>query len=175
MTGRETPRSVDEVAAAVALPRGALLIGDEWCEDGAAGTFEHVNPATGAVQGTLPLAGAADVDAAVGTARAAAPGWRATPPAVKREILLGLASLIRANASELGVIATLESGSPIAVSDRMVLGPAEWFAYYAGLGRQAHRRGRADGCGHLRLHAARALRRGRRHRPVERADCSSGR
>ena len=114
------------------LPEGALLIGDEWRTTGAGGSFDHVNPATGAVQGRLPLAGEADVDDAVAAAAAALPAWRAAPGAVRREALLKLAALIRTNASELGTIATLESGAPAAISGRTVLGPAEWFSYYAG-------------------------------------------
>jgi acyl-CoA reductase-like NAD-dependent aldehyde dehydrogenase len=116
----------------VALPDGALLIGDEWRTSGSGGSFEHVNPASGRVQGTLPLAGATDVDDAVAAARAALPVWRDVPGAVRREALLRLAALIRSHAEELGVIATLESGSPVAFSGRMVQGPAEWFSYYAG-------------------------------------------
>jgi aldehyde dehydrogenase (NAD+) len=116
----------------VELPRGALLIGPEQRPTGSAGTFEHVNPATGAVQAELPLAGPPDVDDAVEAARSALATWRATPGAARREVLLRLGELIRANAEELGAISTLESGLPVSISGRTVSGPAEWFSYYAG-------------------------------------------
>ncbi len=41
------------------------------------------NPATGEVSGRVTLGGGAEVDAAVRAARAAFPGWAATPPHVR--------------------------------------------------------------------------------------------
>ncbi|MDQ2650451.1 MAG: aldehyde dehydrogenase family protein [Actinomycetota bacterium] len=114
------------------LPHGSLLIGGERRTEGTGGTFEHVNPATGAVQTSLALAGAADVDDAVAAATAALAGWRATPGPVRRDLLTRLADAIRADAEHLGHLATLESGAPVAIAQRTVLGPAEWFSYYAG-------------------------------------------
>ncbi|HYH48253.1 MAG TPA: aldehyde dehydrogenase family protein [Acidimicrobiia bacterium] len=122
--------SVSEVTTT--LPRPVLLIGNERRETGTAGAFEHVNPATGRPQGTVPMAGAPDVDDAVAAAREAFPAWRDTPGPARREILAALSRLIRDNAAELGRLATLESGAPVAISGRTVTGPAEWFSYYAG-------------------------------------------
>ena len=116
----------------VTLSHGSLLIGTERRREGAAGVLEHVNPATGTAQGTMALAGAADVDDAVRAARAAAAGWRATPGPERRDRLAALAELIRRDADHLARLATLESGAPVAIAGRTVLGPAEWFRYYAG-------------------------------------------
>ena len=116
----------------MSLPTGDLLIGDERRTHGAGGVFEHVNPATGQVQTELALAGASDVDDAVTAAAATLPAWRALPGPARRELLLTLASLIRSDAETLARTATLESGAPVAISGRTVLGPAEWFSYYAG-------------------------------------------
>ncbi|MGH9138609.1 MAG: aldehyde dehydrogenase family protein [Acidimicrobiales bacterium] len=114
------------------LPEGSLLIGGEWRSDGSAGVYEHVNPATGEPQAKVTLAGASDIDDAVASSADAFAAWRHTPGPARREILLRLAALIRQHASELGIIATLESGAPVAISGRTVQSPAEWFSYYAG-------------------------------------------
>ena len=55
------------------------LINGEW-RDSATGQHDDVpNPATAEVLARVPLSTAADVDAAVRAARAAFPGWAATP------------------------------------------------------------------------------------------------
>jgi malonate-semialdehyde dehydrogenase (acetylating)/methylmalonate-semialdehyde dehydrogenase len=61
--------------------------GDAW--------LDVENPATGSVIASLPLSGAADVDAAVGAARAAFPAWSATPADRRVAPLFRLAALIR--------------------------------------------------------------------------------
>src|SRR6476660_4636076 len=65
LTATEAAAIVQRVAAK------GLLVGDEWMPAGESGTYAHHNPATGAVQAEVALAGAGDVDRAVDAARAA--------------------------------------------------------------------------------------------------------
>ncbi len=75
-------------------------------------TFDVVNPATGAVIAQCPLGSVADLDAAVAAARAAFPGWAATPDADRKVALGQIAALIEAHAGELAGLITAEQGKP---------------------------------------------------------------
>jgi len=56
----------------------------------------------------FPLAGAQDVDAAVAAARAAFPGWRATPPAERNRMLRRVAELIEERVYEIGAAVAVQ-------------------------------------------------------------------
>jgi aldehyde dehydrogenase (NAD+) len=112
------------------LPTG-FLIGGKWRQDGAGGSMDHVNPTTGKPQRTFPLAGAADVDAAVAAARTALPGWRALPAAERRRLLLAIGETIRQHRDELAVINALETGTPVQATRARLSGDS-YFEYYAG-------------------------------------------
>lgn len=119
--------------AAEMLPKTSSIIGGAAYSAAPAGDYEHINPATGQVQASIPLSGVASVDAAVAAARAAAPGWRDTPGSRRREILEKLAELIKQNGEELITISALENGIPIGVGGtRFVNMAADWTRYYAG-------------------------------------------
>ncbi len=68
------------------------------------------NPATGAQSGSLALADAADVDRAVAAAKAAFPGWAATPPIRRARIFFKLRELVESNADILAAQITAEHG-----------------------------------------------------------------
>lgn len=116
-----------------ALPANHMLIGDNWITESRGGTFQHVNPSTGKVQSTIPLAGREEMDSAVGAARAAMPLWRDYTPNERRDVLLRIAALLREHTDELASIATLENGAPSCFTP-VLCGelPAEYFTYYAG-------------------------------------------
>ncbi|WP_295495186.1 aldehyde dehydrogenase family protein [Sphingorhabdus sp. EL138] len=119
--------------AAEILPVAGSLIGGERYTSGAVGNFDHINPATGQAQANIALSGTDAVDAAVAAARAAAPGWRNTSGARRREILEKLAELIIKNGEELATISTLENGATMGFgATRFVSMAAEWTRYYAG-------------------------------------------
>ena len=119
--------------AAKLLPEVSSLIGGERYAGASAGTFDHINPATGRTQSSVPLSGTDCVDAAVAAARAAAPGWRNTPGPRRREILEKLAALILRDGDELATISTLENGATMSFgATRFVSMAAEWTRYYAG-------------------------------------------
>jgi len=108
-----------------------LLIGDERFADTSGGTYAHHNPATGALQAEVPLAGAAEVDAAIGAARAALPGWQAMPIPERIAVLLRLADLLDAQHEEAAAINALDNGTPVSAM-RSGAYTAAWTRYYAG-------------------------------------------
>src|SRR3954470_1875034 len=83
---------------------------------GATATFSTVDPATGEVLAELPIAGEAEVDAAVQAARAAQPAWAAVDPTRRTRILVRLAELVDEHAQELAELESRDVGKPIAES-----------------------------------------------------------
>ena len=68
------------------------------------------NPATGEQTGTVPLASAAEVDEAVGMARAAFPAWAMTTPLRRARILNRFLRLLEENQGRLAETITAEHG-----------------------------------------------------------------
>ncbi|ONH32913.1 aldehyde dehydrogenase family protein [Pseudofrankia asymbiotica] len=114
------------------VPVVHLHVGGEARAAGAGGSFEHVFPATGEIQGPVPLAGPADVDEAVQAAHAAFASWRAWKPAERRRVLVRLTELIRAQAAELGRLSVLDNGMPYGLAMHLAGSLAAWGEYYAG-------------------------------------------
>lgn len=114
------------------LPRPALVIGGKVLHSGEGGTARHINPATGEAQAEVPLAGRGDVARAAEAAAAALPGWRATSPARRRDLLFRLADLVDRDREYLSWIGALEVGTPIssvrAIPDKFIA----WTKYFAG-------------------------------------------
>jgi benzaldehyde dehydrogenase (NAD) len=77
----------------------AKLSSDGW-RTAAGGTVDVVDKASGEVLARVGLANAADVADACRRARAASPGWTATPPSERSAILLRAADLLAAAAEE---------------------------------------------------------------------------
>ncbi|MCY4470061.1 MAG: CoA-acylating methylmalonate-semialdehyde dehydrogenase [Thiotrichales bacterium] len=71
------------------------------------------NPATGKVQARVPFATAGEVDKAVQAARAAFPGWAATPPSQRARILFRYRDLVEAHRDELARICSSEHGKTL--------------------------------------------------------------
>lgn len=114
----------------VDLPRDTILIGDAFRRTGSGGASEHINPATGKVQGAFAVGGSAEVNEAVATARAAFPAWRRMLANDRRDILMRWADLVEQQADRFNRIATAESGHPISFGS---IGMAvNQLRYYAG-------------------------------------------
>jgi aldehyde dehydrogenase (NAD+) len=75
-----------------------------------------VSPATGAVVASVPSGTAQDVGAAVAAARAAWPGWAATAPGDRAQVIASLAQKLTERAEEIARAVTAEIGSPITLS-----------------------------------------------------------
>lgn len=79
----------------------------------ASGGRDILDPATGAVVGTVAEGNAADLDAAVARARAAQPGWDALGHAERQRLLNAAADAIEANAEALAELLSREQGKPL--------------------------------------------------------------
>lgn len=119
--------------AASVLPKARLVIGDADISQTSAGEVAHVNPTTGREQGRVVLAGRAEVDAAVRSARTALPAWRALAPARRRDLIAQLADLLRNDAERLATIASVEHGATrLGFQHFQMPVICDWFTYYAG-------------------------------------------
>ncbi|WP_181766181.1 aldehyde dehydrogenase family protein [Streptomyces albidus (ex Kaewkla and Franco 2022)] len=93
-----------------------MYIDGEWRPAAGPEKIEVRNPADGTVIATVPAGGEQDVAAAVRAARAAFPGWAATPPAERAARLGALRDALEARRDEIAETVTAELGSPLAFS-----------------------------------------------------------
>src|SRR5438477_5938359 len=89
-------------------------INGRWTESRASEWLAVVNPATGEALARVPLADAAEVNAAVGAAASAWPEWRRTPPEDRIQPLFKLKQLLEDHLDELSRIITQENGKTLA-------------------------------------------------------------
>lgn len=94
------------------------------------GTRDHVNPATGQVQASVMIGGAAEIDAAAHAAVAGQKAWQALGPERRRDCLLRLADLVEADTPRLLQIAARECGTPVSSNSSGLA--LSWIRYYAG-------------------------------------------
>ncbi|MDK2758990.1 MAG: aldehyde dehydrogenase family protein [Blastomonas fulva] len=108
-----------------------LLIGGELLEGD--DTLEVINPALGEAFVTVPRASQRQADAAIAAAKAAFPGWSATPLEARRAHLLRLADAIAQDADRLARILTQEQGKPLAEAQGEVAWAEGYLRHYATL------------------------------------------
>ena len=109
----------------------AMTIGGEPVSGGA--TFDVVNPATEAVIASVPDASREQLDAAVAAARAAFPGWAATPIAERRAALNKLGDALLAEIDGFKRLLTAEQGKPHADAQMEAGGAGMWLKGAAAL------------------------------------------
>ena len=93
--------------------REHLYIEGNWVEPTGEGSIEVVNPANEKIIGSVPIGSAADVEAAVGAAKAAFPGWSKTSVEERVGYLNMLSQAIKDRTEELTELITSEVGTPI--------------------------------------------------------------
>jgi betaine-aldehyde dehydrogenase len=98
-------------------------------------TLPVENPATGEIIARIPAGDAADIERAVGAARASFErgDWSRADSSHRGRVLWSLAAMLRAKADILAHVETLDCGKPIAESRIDILGTADILEYYAGL------------------------------------------
>ncbi|HSC82329.1 MAG TPA: aldehyde dehydrogenase [Pseudomonas sp.] len=93
--------------------------------------IEVHNPANGELLARIPEASAAQVDSAIGAARAAQKGWAAKPAIERASYLRRIAEKVRANAPRLARIITAEQGKVPALAEVEVNFTADYLDYMA--------------------------------------------
>jgi malonate-semialdehyde dehydrogenase (acetylating)/methylmalonate-semialdehyde dehydrogenase len=91
-------------------------INGAWTSSSGTTLLDVKNPATGETQAQVPLSPAADVDAAVQAAKAAFPGWAATPAAQRARYLFKLKGMLDEVREEVAAICTSEHGKTLSES-----------------------------------------------------------
>jgi acyl-CoA reductase-like NAD-dependent aldehyde dehydrogenase len=114
------------------VPDVHLHIGDERRSSGGGGVHQHVYPATGEVQGPVPLAGVDDVDDAVRAAQLAFGTWRTWTPWQRRDVLVRLADLLEASKDELARLSVLDNGMTYGIAHFTATSVVDYARYYAG-------------------------------------------
>ena len=112
------------------------------------GQIDILSPHSGAPIGRLARSGEADVVAAVASARAAQPGWAATPGVRRGEILHAVANAIEARRQELAEIVALEAGKRVADSLGEVGAAVQCARFFAGEGQRLFGRTMTSGTPH---------------------------
>jgi 5-carboxymethyl-2-hydroxymuconic-semialdehyde dehydrogenase len=112
--------------------------------------FDTIDPATGEVLATVASGGQAEVDLAVAAAKAAFPGWAATPARERGRLLRKLGDLIAANVPELAELETRDCGQVIGQTKKALIPrAADNFYYFAELAQHQHGETYDSDTGHL--------------------------
>lgn len=111
-----------------------IWIDGEWRGAAQHESYVNISPIDGSALSKVARGGAEDVDAAVSSAKNAAPGWRAMGGAARARILRAFAAEIRNSSISLGLAETIDAGRPIALTSGPGTGrAAELVEFYAGL------------------------------------------
>ncbi|WP_323119299.1 CoA-acylating methylmalonate-semialdehyde dehydrogenase [Burkholderia alba] len=102
--------------------------------DGASDRYSDVfNPATGAVTARAPLAGAAEVDAAVAAAQAAFPAWSETAPIKRARVMFRFKALLDQHHEALAELITREHGKVLSDAKGEVMRGIEIVEFACGI------------------------------------------
>lgn len=88
--------------------------------------LDVTDPATGEVFGSVPNAGAPELDIAVKAAREAFPDWRDTSWENRQAVLVRIGDVIAENAAELVGLLTKEQGKPTAQAEFEIMTASQW-------------------------------------------------
>lgn len=116
-----------------------LLIGSAWASPATTNRIVVRSASTEEVIGSVPEASAADVDAAVASARRAFDdpnGWSTWEPARRADALERLADEYDRRAEQIFAAVSAQNGMPIAIARQLESLPPALFRYYAGLVRK---------------------------------------
>jgi len=99
----------------IGLSEGLMLIDGAWTAGQSGETWNHSHPATGEEVASFPIAGPADVDAAVRAARGAFDEgpWPKTRAAERIRVLRRIADLVREHGDELLALQALDNSVPL--------------------------------------------------------------
>nr|WP_230203252.1 aldehyde dehydrogenase family protein [Parafrankia discariae] len=135
-----TPQGTEGDPARPEYPDLAMYIDGQWTGGGGSRREPVVNPATGLELGAVPLAEAADLDAALAAAARGFTLWRDMPVERRSTILHRAADLLRERADQIGRVMTLEQGKALPESTGEVKRVATLLDWDCEEGRRAYGR-----------------------------------
>ena len=121
---------------AVALPRfqTRLFIGGEFVPAASGKTFQVLNPHDNSLLAEVAEGAAEDIDRAVKAAQAAFPVWSKMAASERGRLIYKLADAIEADADNLALIETLDTGHPIRDTRNLdILRTVQTYRYFAGM------------------------------------------
>ncbi|MGR3455316.1 aldehyde dehydrogenase family protein [Pseudooceanicola sp.] len=98
------------------IEKRQFYINGEWVDPKEGKDLEVIDPSTEDPCAVISLAGQADVDAAVAAAKAAFPGWMATPPEERIALVEKFLEIYQERAEEMAKAISTEMGAPIALA-----------------------------------------------------------
>ena len=112
-----------------------MLIDGDWVGASDGGSFESVNPTTGAPWASIPAATSEDVDRAVRAAwyQFSEGPWSKMLPTERGRLLRRLGDLLADKSEDLGRIETIDTGKMLKETRWQAKYIAEFFHFYAGL------------------------------------------
>ena len=108
------------------IERTQFYINGAWVDPIEGRPHHVIDPSTEEPCAVIALGGQADTDAAVAAAKAALPGWMATPPAQRIALVEKLLEVYKARAEDLAQAMSIEMGAPIAFSRSSQVGAGTW-------------------------------------------------
>lgn len=118
--------------------REQMLIDGAWVDAADGRTIDVESPRDRTTIGEVPRGDAEDVDRAVRAARAAQPGWRATPPRERGDAFRRIADAIEPQLEDIARLSALENGNAIRTQTRGESAfVVDCFRYFAGLAAEA--------------------------------------
>ncbi len=110
------------------IEKRQFYIGGTWVDPQDGRDHRVIDPSTEEACAVISLGGTADTDAAVAAAKAALPGWMATPPEERIALLETLVDLYKARAGDMAQAISMEMGAPIDMAKS-----SQWGAGYGHL------------------------------------------
>ena len=122
----------DQYACGLESAPRTILCGGQWQETQGAGVIDVISPADGQVFARLSAGTEADVDAAVGAARAAftTGSWGRLTAAERGRLLQSLGRAIEADAERLSQLESRDTGKPLSQARADITITARYFEYY---------------------------------------------
>ncbi len=114
-----------------------MFINGAWVDAAGGETTRVIDPSTEETIATVPEAGRADVDRAVGGARDAFEGWATTSPGARAAVLWKMADLLETRAGEIAALESRNAGKPIKLAaDGDIPFGIDNLRYFAGAARR---------------------------------------
>ncbi|MDY6999091.1 MAG: aldehyde dehydrogenase family protein [Actinomycetota bacterium] len=114
-----------------------MLIGGERVTTSSLPPHDHIYPATGAVNATVTLAGATEIDHTVAVAAEAQREWAALTVDIRRDLMFDLADLVGEHLDELAVLNVHDYAVPIAFAGTALL-LQRFLRHFAGYADKIH-------------------------------------